>query len=339
MKTLIILSPSPNESGPSKGAIALANLLSDDFNIIICFTKKSKGDITNELEKNIDIYYGLSESIKILLKSRFIRNYETYNSSVISYCIVQDLLNFLFFKKINRIYSFRANHKAIYLGIYGKFGIALAKLHDYFGITASKILVMSYELKNILPHRTKKKSHVIKNFISPKINFPQWNYDKNQEYVAVVVSRLADGKNIHQAIDLVSRLDIFSRIEVFGEGPLKSELESYADKKGIDCKFKGFIKKPYLHFPQNAILLHPSSADGFPRSVLEGMASSMPIIINNLLGAKEYISNYSFGIVVRSFKDEEIINTFVKNIPQKKENAYLSNLDIIRQEYINIINS
>ena len=128
-------------------------------------------------------------------------------------------------------------------------------------------------------------------------------------------------------------------MEVFGEGPLKSQLESYAVKKGINCKFKGFIKKPYLHFPQNAILLHPSSADGFPRSVLEGMAGSMPIIINNLLGAEEYIRNYSFGIVVRSFKDDEIVNTFIKNIPQKKDYAYSSNLDVIRHEYINIINS
>jgi colanic acid/amylovoran biosynthesis glycosyltransferase len=96
---------------------------------------------------------------------------------------------------------------------------------------------------------------------------------------------------------------------IAGEGPLRNELGQLAAELGIADKvfFPGFVSQNQLRelFYQSHIFLHPSEVggdgnqEGIPNSMLEAMASGLPVFATEHGGIPEAIDNGRSGILVK----------------------------------------
>jgi glycosyltransferase involved in cell wall biosynthesis len=95
---------------------------------------------------------------------------------------------------------------------------------------------------------------------------------------------------------------------VAGEGPLRAELEAQAHALGLGEKvsFSGFVSQAQLRelFYRSHIFLHPSergadgNQEGVPNSMLEAMASGLPVFATRHGGIPEAIENGQSGVLV-----------------------------------------
>jgi colanic acid/amylovoran biosynthesis glycosyltransferase len=107
-----------------------------------------------------------------------------------------------------------------------------------------------------------------------------------------------------------------STFTIAGEGPLRSELGQLAAQLGVADKvfFPGFISQTQLRelFYQSHIFLHPSEVggdgnqEGVPNSMLEAMASGLPVFATEHGGIPEAIENGRSGILVQEGDDEAL---------------------------------
>jgi colanic acid/amylovoran biosynthesis glycosyltransferase len=104
-----------------------------------------------------------------------------------------------------------------------------------------------------------------------------------------------------------------STFTIAGEGPLRAELgQLAADLRVADkVSFSGFISQTQLRelFYQSHIFLHPSEVggdgnqEGVPNSMLEAMASGLPVFATEHGGIPEAIENERSGILVAERDD------------------------------------
>ncbi|MEN3370827.1 MAG: colanic acid/amylovoran biosynthesis glycosyltransferase [Verrucomicrobiota bacterium] len=105
---------------------------------------------------------------------------------------------------------------------------------------------------------------------------------------------------------------------IAGEGPLRNDLGQEAAKLGVAEKvfFPGFVSQGQLHelFYRSHIFLHPSltgsdgNQEGVPNSMLEAMASGLPIFATEHGGIPEAIENGRSGVLVKE-GDHDLLAT------------------------------
>ncbi|MCD1296037.1 hypothetical protein CUJ83_13620 [Methanocella sp. CWC-04] len=129
--------------------------------------------------------------------------------------------------------------------------------------------------------------------------------------VILFIGRLVDKKGLPYLIDampgILSRCPDTALI-VCGDGPMREDLEKAAKKMGIQDKtfFKGYIsKKDKSDYLQMAdILVIPSivtgsgDVEGLPVTLLEGMASGLPVIATDVGGMKDAVTDGWNGFMV-----------------------------------------
>jgi len=103
---------------------------------------------------------------------------------------------------------------------------------------------------------------------------------------------------------------------IAGEGPLRAELGQLAADLGVaeQVFFPGFISQTQLRelYYQSHIFLHPSEVggdgnqEGVPNSMLEAMASGLPVFATEHGGIPEAIENGVSGVLVKE-RDEEAL--------------------------------
>lgn len=103
------------------------------------------------------------------------------------------------------------------------------------------------------------------------------------------VGRLVDGKQPEDAISAFARLretQPTAELVVCGDGPLKSQLTEQVSSLGLNdaVTFLGHLsyeEMPAVYRGVDALIL-PSRAEGLPRTVLEALASGVPVVVSNL---------------------------------------------------------
>jgi glycosyltransferase involved in cell wall biosynthesis len=99
-----------------------------------------------------------------------------------------------------------------------------------------------------------------------------------------------------------------ANLTIAGEGPLLGQLQSLARELGIDGRvsFTGFVSQEELRkiYYASHILLQPSqmgrdgNQEGIPNSMLEAMASGLPVFATEHGGIPEAIENCVSGVLV-----------------------------------------
>src|SRR5229473_1229940 len=81
-----------------------------------------------------------------------------------------------------------------------------------------------------------------------------------------------------------------ARFLIFGEGPLRGELESKSRRLGLGgghLRFPGFVAKLRELLPGLDVLVNPSWSEEMPNIVLEAMAAEIPVVASAVGGVPE----------------------------------------------------
>ncbi len=144
-----------------------------------------------------------------------------------------------------------------------------------------------------------------------EFSFQERAFLENGEWRFVQACRLIEKKGLPTALRALAKFAARyprSTITIAGEGPLLDELVLLTSQLKIDnqVSFTGFISQEQLReiFYASHIFLHPSETgrdgnqEGVPNSMLEAMASGLPVFATNHGGIPEAIENDVSGVLV-----------------------------------------
>jgi colanic acid/amylovoran biosynthesis glycosyltransferase len=107
-----------------------------------------------------------------------------------------------------------------------------------------------------------------------------------------------------------------AKLTIAGEGPLLGQLQNLARELNVEgnVSFTGFISQKQLReiYYASHIFLHPSQTgrdgnqEGIPNSMLEAMASGLPVFATEHGGIPEVIENGAFGVLVPERHHEKL---------------------------------
>ena len=110
-------------------------------------------------------------------------------------------------------------------------------------------------------------------------------------------------------------------LTIAGEGPLLGELQKLARELNIERRvsFTGFISQEQLRdiYYRTHIFVHPSqtgrdgNVEGIPNSMLEAMASGLPVFATDHGGIPEAVENGVSGVLVRERDHEALANALL----------------------------
>ncbi|MEP6777497.1 MAG: glycosyltransferase [Chthoniobacterales bacterium] len=125
-----------------------------------------------------------------------------------------------------------------------------------------------------------------------------------------------------------------STFTIAGEGPLHEQLRAHARELGVDGRvdFAGFVSQNELRqlFYRSHIFLHPSETaadgnqEGIPNSMLEAMASGLPVFATAHGGIPEAITHQESGILVAEGDAEELARELVDMVARPDELARIA---------------
>jgi glycosyltransferase involved in cell wall biosynthesis len=264
-----------------------------------------------ELHRDISIYNDIITLIKLIIEiHRFkpdILDSHTSKAGAISR-VAAFLLN-PFIKKITTVHTFHGN---VLEGYFSKpKSFLLLSMEKLLAIFTNRIIAISSSQKeDLVKHYKISNSNKI---VTIKLGFEldPFIYSKkmrgifrreigvNHKTILVgIIGRLTPIKNHH--LFLISALNFLSKSNglsvkfiIIGDGELKKQLKAYAKKIGIEDQviFYGWKKDIVKVYADLDILALTSMNEGTPVSIIEAMASFVPVISTDVGGVRDLLGN------------------------------------------------
>jgi glycosyltransferase involved in cell wall biosynthesis len=165
-------------------------------------------------------------------------------------------------------------------------------------------LIKKYQIKA-------EKIQVIGNYIDIQIFFPDTSIKKEPNKI-IFVGRLSAEKNLYNLIDAITKTNLV--LDIYGQGPLRKKLESYAIKKKSKVNFMGVVANSELPQILNRYQYYilPSFYEGMPKTLLEAMACGLVCIGTDVTGINEVIEDGVNGYLTKGTDYIEIVKTMLK---------------------------
>ena len=164
------------------------------------------------------------------------------------------------------------------------------------------------------------------------------------EWRFVQAGRLIEKKGLPvtlRAFALFLRQHSNANLTIAGEGPLLGQLQKLARELNIDNRvsFTGFVSQEQLReiYDESHIFLHPSQTghdgnqEGIPNSMLEAMASGLPVFATQHGGIPEAIENGVSGVLVPERDHEKLAAALLDAV---KDPGYLSSTALNGAEFV-----
>jgi glycosyltransferase involved in cell wall biosynthesis len=105
---------------------------------------------------------------------------------------------------------------------------------------------------------------------------------------------------LFEAAELVLRRCPDAEFVVAGDGPRREELAALAASRGIASRvtFTGYAEDVPALLASSDMFVLPSRSEAFPNSVLEAMATGLPIVATRVGGIVELVENQRTGVLV-----------------------------------------
>lgn len=204
---------------------------------------------------------------------------------------------------------------------------------------ADYIVCQTKEIVDYFPKPLRKKCLVIPNPINPEISNP---YDGERDKRIVMVGRLNCQKNYPLAFDafksVADRFDGYV-LEVYGDGPLKIQLQNYINRIGMEDKIilKGHVNKLFEKIKTASLYIMSSDYEGMPNALMEAMALGLPCISTNHDGggALSLIKDHENAIIVPKNDAQALSKAIVEVIesPGLVEKLHKNSSEYIRSNY------
>ncbi len=187
---------------------------------------------------------------------------------------------------------------------------------------------------------------------------PASSKDLSQTFSIIFVGRLVEQKGVTYILQALKEIQFtepaaFEKMQcaIIGDGPLRHSLESEARSLKVDKRisFLGWLDRNELpsRYASSSIFMMPSFEEGMPNTVLEAMASGLPIIATNNRGTNELVQDGVNGIVVNRHDELAAAILRLYHDPLKRKeygaNSRKSTMtrgwDVLAQSYLDLINS
>jgi L-malate glycosyltransferase len=137
------------------------------------------------------------------------------------------------------------------------------------------------------------------------------------------ISALSPLKDHYTFIDTAKKLigkGIDAKFFIIGEGLIRGRLEKYAEQSGLknDIIFTGFRNDIPSILPEIDVFLFTSVSEGLGTSILDALASRVPVVSTNAGGIPEIIEDGITGLVA-GIKDSELLASQVEIILTDEE--------------------
>jgi glycosyltransferase involved in cell wall biosynthesis len=120
----------------------------------------------------------------------------------------------------------------------------------------------------------------------------------------VLAGRLVAQKRPHLAVDTAAELNgrgVPAVVSVFGDGPLLTAMTERAEERGVLLRHHGWVEDWFDHCGGSAILLLPSSREGFGNVLVEAAAVGIPsVAASEALGVADALIPGMTGELARS---------------------------------------
>ncbi|MDC1329592.1 glycosyltransferase [Pseudomonadales bacterium] len=325
MDKCIILIPSLNPSGPIKGAVGLANGLSDLGVCVTLVALRSGPGANSKIDAKVNVFdLGFSSNLSVLSMIKAVkrivsqlRTEEQPKLAVISMCFSADVVNFFSHGATLRISSVRGD-LAVNYSMDNKYtGKLVSNLHyfmlKYFDLT----FAMNEEMMNLLVKKKFQKVSLVPNFLNERdlIAYRKQSAEKVNDNV-IFVGSLSDRKKPHLVIEAVAGLNkkgYSIGLKVLGIGPLFKDLSTLVTRLDDErIELIGFCNNPMIYLKAADIFVLPSLSEGTPRAVMEALYVGVPCVLRNLGTNDNLVVDGVNGVLFE--KDHELESAILKAI-------------------------
>lgn len=120
---------------------------------------------------------------------------------------------------------------------------------------------------------------------------------------AILVARLSPEKDVEtllRAVSLVVREDPGFRLEIAGDGPCMPALRQTANALGLDeyVRFLGQVRDVPVVLGRAGLFVLSSLSEGISLTLLEAMASGLPVVATRVGGNPEVVADSETGLLV-----------------------------------------
>ncbi|NTW13572.1 MAG: glycosyltransferase family 4 protein [Candidatus Moranbacteria bacterium] len=152
----------------------------------------------------------------------------------------------------------------------------------------------------------------------------------------LVVSRLTPRKGIRFLVDAMSSLPIVTRLVIVGGGGERSNLEALAAEKGVTdrVEFRGLVPHDDLPsvYRESDIFCLPSLNEGMSNTVLEAIASGLPVVATVTGGTQELVTDGENGFFVKTGSADDLADKLGKLVADPELRRRMGAASRIRAE-------
>ena len=163
-------------------------------------------------------------------------------------------------------------------------------------------------------------------------------YSPKKGYISAV-GRLEEQKNYKEMIDafgMIYEKVSYASLHIYGEGPLKEELQKYINDKNLSniVILEGISKNISEVYAQSEVFVMFSHGEGYPNALMEALASGVPCVSSNcpVGGPADMINDGENGFLVPCSDIDKFANKVVEllqNVELRKK--FSSNAVNIRE--------
>ena len=147
---------------------------------------------------------------------------------------------------------------------------------------------------------------------------------KENHIRCLFIGRLVELKGLHillQAIKKLQEMGTIIELEVLGDGPLRSEYESWVLKQGIENNifFRGYELRKEMYFASTQIYICPSICEeAFGISIVEAQAAGLICVASRVGGIPEIILGGQDGFLFQKGDVDDLTHTLLEAIEMCK---------------------
>ncbi len=202
---------------------------------------------------------------------------------------------------------------------------------------AEKVIANSEGLKNLALRTLDSPIEVIYNGVNTKEFTPK--YDKIETLKALCVSRLIKRKGIEYLIEAIEHLNV--ELTIVGRGIQEYKLKQLCKKFSVEEKVNFALYVPHEeiknYYKEADIFILPSLNEGMSNTMLEAMASGLPIITTDTGGIKELMNSNGFVIPIKNSEAiTRSLDQYIKNPKLIKKHGLKSRQIAERMNWENI---
>jgi len=173
--------------------------------------------------------------------------------------------------------------------------------------------------------------------------FPFKAQPKKQEITFCCVARMNKQKN-HKILINAFALAVQNipnlKLLLIGDGELKDDIESQIKECGIEQNVQliGVTKNVHEYLRQSDAFVLSSNFEGLPISILEAMATGLPIIATAVGGIPNIVSNLENGILIQKGDINALVGAIIKIATDEKLRLRMAEASVNKAKLYDICN-